>query len=74
QRGSRAVAAGDASTAGASETSDEEHSERAATARLGLWRCSPPIREQLFINKRLGLRQCSLTTCGNLFINERLVI
>jgi len=43
QRGSREDGAGDVSTAGASETSDEERNERAPSSRLGLWGCSPAI-------------------------------
>ena len=32
----------------------EERNEALDRSRLGLWRCSPPIRQRLFISERLG--------------------
>ncbi|WP_158228656.1 hypothetical protein [Halorubrum ezzemoulense] len=54
QRGSREDAVGDVRTAGASNTSDEERSERTASSRLGLRKRSASIYEQRFISKRTG--------------------
>ena len=72
QRGSREGAVGDASTAGTSEASDEEHSERTAPSRLGLWRCMSLIDYLLFMNKRLRLWRCLLLINRLSFINKRL--
>ena len=64
QRGSCEGGVGDASTAGASETSDEERSERTPPSQLGLWRwCSTPIRNRPFINNQ--------QRTARLFINGR---
>ena len=72
QRGSRAGGAGDVSTAGTSNASDEERSERTPSARLGLWKWSPSIRQQRFINDRLGLWKWSPSIRQQRFINDRL--
>ena len=50
----------------------EERSEAQESSRLGLWRCSQTVRQQLFIRERLGLWRCSPPIRPHLFINKRL--
>ncbi|MFC7188052.1 hypothetical protein, partial [Halorubrum yunnanense] len=74
-RGAKRLAAArtkarDARTAGTSDASDEGRSERTESSRLGLWRCFPPIRCQLFISERLGLWRYSRPVQYHLLINE----